>query len=42
MGNRARADAEERLLGNMILSTECVEQAISVLDSHDASILQET
>ena len=42
MGNRARADVEERLLGNMILSTECVEQALSVLDSHDASIFEDS
>ncbi len=42
MGNRARADVEERLLGNMILSTECVEQALSVMDSHDASIFEDS
>ncbi len=42
MENRARADVEGRLLGNMVLSTECVEQALSVLDSHDASIFEDS
>ena len=42
MENRARADVEERLLGNMILSTECVEQALSVLDARDASIFEDS
>ena len=35
-------DIEKRLLGSMILSTELVARALSVLDSHDASIFEDS
>ena len=40
MDRQAMTDAEKRLLGSMVLSTEHVDRALSILDHHDTNCFE--